>query len=266
MEYNDKITWFPPLAPYSPKMDEVIQCTIDTITFRGTFTILPQFLPFYTLFIKNGKWYNVKITECAQDSTPDILTIQYSIQNELGRAKNPDVEMDHTGYFLGIRQQDCMAIYKQSQLIRRERGENVEVPEDSDNKNETGSDHSLHYGCEYDADPNDPYCGFLPPGVTYDETDEKYYYDDASSEESFHCGCCYDPYPDDPYGGNTPPGFDYEEEANLRKVEGQDHHTKKQIYKRGKPSIQAREARAEIIHHKQRVLRNQIVSEKKSGL
>ena len=264
MEYNDTITWFPPLAPYSPKMEEVIQCTIDTITFRGTFTILPQFYPFYTIFIKNGTWYGVTIRECIQGSTPDVLTIRYSTQFDVGRAKNPNVEYDDTGDFLTMRHNDCMAIYKQSQLIRRERGENVEVSEASDSDDD--SEASFHCGCSYDPDPNDPYCGLTPPGVTYDETDDKYYYDDASSEESFHCGCCYDPYPDDPYGGHTPPGFDCEEEVNLRKAEGQDHHTKKQKYKRGKPSIQAREARAQITQHKQRVLRNQIVSEKKSGL
>lgn len=259
MEYNDKITWFPPLAPYSPKMEEVIRCTIDTITFRGSFTILPQCLPFSTIFIKNGKWYVVSITEIIRDeSKPDILKLRYCIKYELDSAKNPDREYDDTANRIEFIQRHGKSVYRTSQYFRRERGEDVEVPEDSDD--ELGSEDSFHCGCCYDPYHEDPYCGFLPPGVTYDETDKKYYYDDASSEESFHCGCCYDPDP------NEPADYDCEQESNLRKEEGNTHHTKKQKYKRGKPSLQAREARAQITEHKHRVLRNQIVSEKKSDM
>jgi hypothetical protein len=249
MEYNDEIIWFPPDAPYSPKMEEVLQCTIDTITFRGSFTIVPQCLPFYITIIKNEKWYSIRITEIIEDeSKPEIIKLRYCINYEIPSAKNPKLAYDDAASCIEFIKRMGKRAYKASQIVRRERGEDVEVPADSD-----------------DDDQDDPYCGFIPPGVSYDETDGKYYYDDSDSEESFHCGCCYDPYPDDPYGGHTPPGFDCEEEVNLRKAEGQDHHTKKQKYKRCKSSLQSKDERAQIVEHKHRVLRNEIADEKKNA-
>ncbi len=248
MEYNDEIIWFPPDAPYSPKMEEVLQCTIDTITFRGSFIILPQFLPFFTIFIKNKKWYSVRITEIIRDeSQTDVIKLRYCITCELPSVKNPNKWFDDTGYTLEYTRKDCMRVYKQSQTVRHERSEYVEIPDDTPIDNE-----------------DDPYCGFIPPGVTYDETDGKYYYDASDSDESFHCGCCYDPYPDDPYGGHTPPGFDCEEESTLRKAEGQNHYIKKKVYNAMKPSVFKQES-AEHAKHKQRVLRNEIADEKKSA-
>ncbi len=247
MEYIDEIVWFPPDAPYSPKMEEVLQCTIDTITFRGSFTILPQFLPFFTIFIKNKKWYGVRITEIIRDeSQSDVIKLRYCITFELSSAKNPEKYFDDTGYTLQYTRKDCMRIYKQSQTVRRERGEVVELPDDT-----------------YVNAQDDPYCGFIPPGIYYDEIDGKYYYVDSDSEESFHCGCPLDPYPDDPYGGHTPPGFDCEEESNLRKAEGQNHYVKKKIYKPSKARANKKECEQNV-QHKQRVLRNEITDEKKN--
>lgn len=247
MEYNDEIIWFPPDAPYSPKMEEVLQCTIDTITFRGSFTILPQFLPFFTIFIKNKKWYSVRITEIIRDeSQSDVIKLRYCINYEIPSAKNPNLAYDDAASYIEFIKRMSKRAYKESQTVRRERGEDVEIPDDTPIDNE-----------------DDPYCGFIPPGVSYDEEDGKYYYDDSDSEESFHCGCPLDPYPDDPYGGHTPPGFDCEEESNLRKTEGQNHYIKKKIYKPSKARANKKECEQNV-QHKQRVLRNEIADEKKN--
>lgn len=246
MEYNDTITWFPPDAPYSPQMNEVLQCTIDTITFRGSFIILPQFLPFETIFIKNKKWYYVKITEIMAGSSPDILKLRYTIVNEFDGAKNPDLGYDYTAIRIQFIQRHCWITYKQSQIARRKRGDDVEIPDDKPVDDQDDSD--------------DPYCGFIPPGVSYDETDGKYYYDDSESEGSFHCGCPCDPYPDDPYGGHTPPGFDYDSEPTLRKTDGYSHREYKKINKSSKSNNTKEECR-QTDTHKHRLLREEITEE-----
>jgi hypothetical protein len=266
-------------------MSRILDFTPDTIVFTGRFRIEEEALPVEGILVHKDSWVHARITakEILEDSdeededphkgafydeemggyirlfpNDECIQITYEVIKDLPTRDILEECMNHTEA-LG------KEVYMKSEEIRRAREERT-LREYVAEQNRLYAEQKAKEAVaaedgEFIPVSNKKKSEAERDSSTDSETDNGY-----DSEHSFHCGCEYDPYPDDPYCGRPPPDFPFE--VDLRKAEGEARHQKKAVYKGNKyhkkPVVFKQECQ-EHTHHKQRILRNTIHAQTKSG-
>ena len=264
-QMDNGILWHPYRERYLPYIYRELDITPDTMVFMGQFRIEEDALPVEGIFINGDKWVHARITsketieqEEEEDADPhkgafydedaggyirlfpedECIQITYTVLKDLPTKEDVEECMKHI-------EKQGREVWERSEEIRRVREEAEMKTWLAENKDVYRNVKDMRVA--------------EPEVAQQQEEEEEYYHSDG--DESWHCGCEYDPYPNDI-------GFDYDAEPDLRKASGEARHAKKAVYKgnkyHNKPSVFKKECE-EHAHHKQRILRNTIEAQKKSG-
>lgn len=273
---DNGILWYPYHERYLPYIYRELDITPDTMVFMGQFRIEEGALPVEGIFINGDSWVHARITskeiiEQEPDENEDphkgafydedaggyirlfpedeCIQITYTVLKDLPTKEDVETCMEHI-------EKQGREVWERSEEIRKAR-EEIKYKEWVAERNREYMEQQAKEAAEKAALE-------VAQQQEQQQDEEEYYHSDDG--KSWHCGCEYDPYPDDPYCGRDPPDFEFE--ADIRKASGEARHAKKAVYKGNKyhkkPSVFKKECE-EHAHHKQRIMRNMIEAQKKSG-